>query len=101
MANSCFLWNNIALFIIKQNLFIFINLVIFNQSNFPPLLLSATSLLFSDGVFTSVTAGQAVTYMRSTNGKPQPFNQFPMDKIKSRPTFFLVQEADSLRYTSQ
>jgi len=30
--------------------------------------------------------------MRSTNSKPKPFSQFPMDKIKLRPSFFLVQE---------
>jgi len=36
------------------------------------------SHLFSDNV----------THMRSTNRKPQPSNQFPMDKIKSHPTFF-------------
>jgi len=32
--------------------------------------------LFSDDVFTGVRAGQPVTHMRSTNSKPQPFNQF-------------------------
>jgi len=37
------------------------------------------SHLFSDNI----------THMRSTNRKPQPSNQFPMDKIKSHPTFFL------------
>jgi len=42
--------------------------------------------------FTGARAGQPVTRMRSTNRKPQPSNQLPMEKIKSRPTFFLVQE---------
>jgi len=32
-------------------------------------------------------AGQPVTHMRSANSKPQPSNQFPMDKIKPRPNF--------------
>jgi len=56
-----------------------------NQNNF-------LMNLFSDDVF---------TYLRSTNSKQQPSNQFPVDKIKSRPTFFfLFQEATSLGYTS-
>lgn len=34
-----------------------------------------------------------MTHMRSTNSKPEPSNQLPFDKIKSRPIVFLVQEA--------
>jgi len=45
-------------------------LVIFNQNNFPSHL---RRHLFSDDVFTGVRVGQPVT-------------QFPLDKIKSRPT---------------
>jgi len=32
--------------------------------------------------------------MRSTNSKPHPSNQYPIDKIKSHTTFFPVQEVD-------
>lgn len=38
---------------------------------------------------------QPVTHMTSTNSKPEPCNKFPMDKIKSLPTFFLVPDAVS------
>jgi len=54
--------------------------------------------LFSDDVFTGVRAGQPVTHMRSTNSKPQPFNQFPLNKSKSHPTFILAREAVSLQF---
>jgi len=47
-------------------------------------------------MFTGVRAKQPVTHMRSTNRKHQPSKQFPMDKIKSRPSFSLVPEAVSL-----
>jgi len=40
-------------------------------------------------IFTGVRAGQPVTHMSSTNSKPQPSNQFPMDKIKLREAFSL------------
>jgi len=59
--------------------------IIFHQNNFPSLL----QHLFFDDVFTGAIVGQPVTHMRSTNRNPQPSNQFPIDKIKSRPTFFL------------
>jgi len=35
---------------------------------------AATSLLFSDDMFTGMGAGQPDTHMRSTNSKPQPAN---------------------------
>jgi len=44
---------------------------------------------------------QPVTHMSSTNSKPQLNNQFPTDKIKSRPKCFLIRETVSLGYTSQ
>lgn len=44
-------------------------------------------------MFIDVRVGQPVTHMRSTNSKPEPSNQLPFDKIKSRPIVFLVQEA--------
>jgi len=46
------------------------------------------SLIHSDDVFTGTRVGQSVTYMRSTKSKPQPSNQFPLDKIKFHSTFF-------------
>jgi len=70
----------------------FMCLLIFNLNILPSLF---QQHLFSDDVFIVVRAGQPVTHMRSTNNKPQPSNQFPMDKIKLRPTFFPVQEADT------
>ena len=59
-------------------------------------------LLLLQHLFSSLMtrAGQPVTHMRSTNSKPQPSNQFLMDKIMSRHTFVLVREAVSLGYTS-
>jgi len=57
--------------------------------------------LFSDDAFIGVRAGQPVAHMRSTNSKPQPSNQFPTDKIKLHPTYFLVREAVSFREEQQ
>jgi len=55
---------------------------------------STCTRLFSSLMMTTclLTQGrdQPVTHMRSTNSKPQPSNQFHMDKIKSRPTCFLI-----------
>lgn len=58
---------------------------------------SVTSLRF---LILFLYAGDVFTWYHSKS-KPQPSNQLPMDKIKSRPTFFLVREAASLWYTSQ
>jgi len=67
-----------------------------------PLVMPCTSsIFFFDDAFNGMMAGQLVYHIRSTNSKPQPSNKFPMDKIKSRTTFFLVQKAILLQNSSQ
>jgi len=43
--------------------------------------------LFSDDVFT----GGTTCHSHESNNKPQRFSPFPMDLIKSCPTFFLFE----------
>jgi len=72
----------------------FMCLVILNQNIFPSVLQHLFSSLM-------LRAEQPVTHMRLANSKPRVSNQFPINKIKPRPTFVLVWEAVSLRSMAQ